>query len=295
MDLDYSADELAFRDEVRDWLSAQPAAGARGQGRSLPIAHQGRAACAGTGSSPPKDGSRRRGRRNGAAPAGTSCSATFSRRNAATRARRRSRRSVSRCARRCSSKFGTPAQQQRFLPRIYRGDDFWCQGYSEPGSGSDLASLRTSAVRRGDHYIVNGQKTWTTLAHMADWIFCLVRTGATADANKQEGISFLLIDLAHPGHHGAAARPDGRGPRGERGLLRRRRGAGGPARARGRAGLDGREVPAGARADEHRAHRHLEARAGTPEGVRRAAAQGRPAAASTTRAFATGCRGSKSS
>ena len=96
-------------------------------------------------------------------------------------------------------KFGTPAQQQQFLPRIYRGDDFWCQGYSEPGSGSDLASLRTSAVRRGDHYIVNGQKTWTTLAHMADWIFCLVRTGSDADSKKQDGISFLLIDLATPG------------------------------------------------------------------------------------------------
>ena len=126
-------------------------------------------------------------------------SATSSRRNAATPARRRSRRSVSRCARRCCVRFGTPAQQQRFLPRIYRGDDFWCQGYSEPGSGSDLASLRTSAVRRGDHYVVNGQKTWTTLAHMADWIFCLVRTGGDADAKKQEGISFLLIDLATPG------------------------------------------------------------------------------------------------
>jgi alkylation response protein AidB-like acyl-CoA dehydrogenase len=96
-------------------------------------------------------------------------------------------------------KFGTPAQQQRFLPRIYQGDDFWCQGYSEPGSGSDLASLRTSAVRRRDHYVVNGQKTWTTLAHMADWIFCLVRTGGDAQAKKQEGISFLLIDLKSPG------------------------------------------------------------------------------------------------
>ncbi|HVR92383.1 MAG TPA: acyl-CoA dehydrogenase family protein, partial [Casimicrobiaceae bacterium] len=73
-------------------------------------------------------------------------------------------------------KFGTEAQKQRFLPRIYHGEDFWCQGYSEPGSGSDLASLSTRAVRQGDHYVVNGQKTWTTLAHMADWIFCLVRT-----------------------------------------------------------------------------------------------------------------------
>ena len=95
-------------------------------------------------------------------------------------------------------KFGTDAQKQRFLPRIYRGDDFWCQGYSEPGSGSDLASLRTSAVRRGDRYVVNGQKTWTTIAHMADWIFCLVRTDAAIE-RKQDGISFLLIDMKTPG------------------------------------------------------------------------------------------------
>ena len=95
-------------------------------------------------------------------------------------------------------KFGTEAQKKRFLPRIYSGDDFWCQGYSEPGSGSDLASLRTSAKRDGDHYVVNGQKTWTTLAHMADWIFCLVRSDGAAD-KKQEGISFLLIDMKSPG------------------------------------------------------------------------------------------------
>jgi alkylation response protein AidB-like acyl-CoA dehydrogenase len=95
-------------------------------------------------------------------------------------------------------KFGTEAQKQHFLPRIYRGDDFWCQGYSEPGAGSDLASLRTSAVRRGDRYVVNGQKTWTTLAHMADWIFCLVRTDPAAE-RKQDGISFLLVDLRTPG------------------------------------------------------------------------------------------------
>ena len=95
-------------------------------------------------------------------------------------------------------RFGTQAQKQRFLPRIYRGDDFWCQGYSEPGAGSDLASLKTRAVREGGHYVVNGQKTWTTLAHYADWIFCLVRTGGAAD-KKQEGISFVLIDMKTPG------------------------------------------------------------------------------------------------
>jgi len=95
-------------------------------------------------------------------------------------------------------KFGTEAQKARFLPRIYRGDDLWCQGYSEPGSGSDLASLRTTAVRRDDRYVVNGQKIWTTLAHMADWIFCLVRTGSDSD-RRQDGISFLLIDMKCPG------------------------------------------------------------------------------------------------
>ncbi len=95
-------------------------------------------------------------------------------------------------------KFGTEAQKKRFLPRIYHGEDFWCQGYSEPGSGSDLASLKTRAVRQGADYVVTGQKTWTTLAHYADWIFCLVRTGS-ADDKKQEGISFLLIDMKTPG------------------------------------------------------------------------------------------------
>ncbi|MFZ5959665.1 acyl-CoA dehydrogenase family protein [Pseudomonas knackmussii] len=94
-------------------------------------------------------------------------------------------------------KFGTPEQQAHFLPRILDGTDWWCQGYSEPGAGSDLASLKTRAVRDGDHYIVNGQKTWTTLGQHADWIFCLVRTDP--EAQQQRGISFLLIDMKTPG------------------------------------------------------------------------------------------------
>jgi alkylation response protein AidB-like acyl-CoA dehydrogenase len=94
--------------------------------------------------------------------------------------------------------FGTEAQKKRFLPRIYNGDDFWCQGYSEPGSGSDLASLKTKAQRDGDKYVVNGQKIWTSYAHYADWIFCLVRTDPTVE-KRQEGISFLLIDMKTPG------------------------------------------------------------------------------------------------
>ena len=94
-------------------------------------------------------------------------------------------------------KFASPAMQQRFLPRIISMEDFWCQGYSEPGSGSDLASLKTRAERSGDHYIVNGQKTWTTMAHYANWIFCLVHTDP--QAKVQRGISLLLIDMNSPG------------------------------------------------------------------------------------------------
>jgi alkylation response protein AidB-like acyl-CoA dehydrogenase len=93
--------------------------------------------------------------------------------------------------------FGTDAQKKRFLPKILSAEEFWCQGYSEPGSGSDLASLRTTAEDAGDHFIVNGQKTWTTYAQYADWIFCLVRTDP--NAKKQAGITFLLIDLKTPG------------------------------------------------------------------------------------------------
>ncbi|MEI8303865.1 MAG: acyl-CoA dehydrogenase [Burkholderiales bacterium] len=94
--------------------------------------------------------------------------------------------------------FGTPEQKAHYLPRILSGDDYWCQGYSEPGSGSDLASLKTRAVRDGDHYVVNGSKIWTTHAHLANRMFALVRTGDTG-ARRQEGISFLLIDMDTPG------------------------------------------------------------------------------------------------
>ena len=94
-------------------------------------------------------------------------------------------------------KFGNDAQKQHYLPRILSGEDWWCQGYSEPGAGSDLASLKTRAVRDGDYYIVNGQKTWTTLGQHANMIFCLVRTNT--EVKNQEGISFLLIDMDTPG------------------------------------------------------------------------------------------------
>ncbi len=94
-------------------------------------------------------------------------------------------------------KFGTQEQKDRFLPPIRSADVWWCQGYSEPGAGSDLAGLQMTARREGDHYIVNGTKTWTTYAQWADWIFCLVRT--SKEEKKQLGISFLLIDMKSPG------------------------------------------------------------------------------------------------
>jgi alkylation response protein AidB-like acyl-CoA dehydrogenase len=94
-------------------------------------------------------------------------------------------------------KYGSAEQQARLLPRMLRVQDWWCQGYSEPGSGSDLASLKTRAERDGDEYVVNGQKTWTTLAQYADWMFCLARTDP--DARAQRGISMLLLDMRAPG------------------------------------------------------------------------------------------------
>jgi len=94
-------------------------------------------------------------------------------------------------------KYASEQQKNYWLPRILSGQDWWCQGYSEPGSGSDLASVKTTAVRDGDHYIVNGQKTWTTLGQHANMIFCLVRTNK--DVKAQAGISFLLVDMNTPG------------------------------------------------------------------------------------------------
>ncbi|MCV6624790.1 MAG: acyl-CoA dehydrogenase family protein [Cellvibrionaceae bacterium] len=94
--------------------------------------------------------------------------------------------------------YGSEEQKKRFLPDILESNAWWCQGYSEPGAGSDLAALKTSAVRDGDDYIVNGTKTWTTLGHWAEWMFCLVRTDPDAP-KKQQGISFILIDMSSPG------------------------------------------------------------------------------------------------
>ncbi len=93
--------------------------------------------------------------------------------------------------------FGSDEQKEYFLPRILNSDDWWCQGYSEPGSGSDLASLKTKAERDGDDFIINGAKIWTTYAQHADWIFCLVRTDNSG--KKQEGITFILVDMKSEG------------------------------------------------------------------------------------------------
>jgi alkylation response protein AidB-like acyl-CoA dehydrogenase len=193
MDLNYSSDELAFRDEVRAWLTA-----------NLPQELKDQAHL-------PKDQLMRWHRilakKGWVAPAwpkewgGTGWNVVqryiFEEELGYAGAPPIIPFGVTMCAAVLLA-FGTDAQKKRFLPRIYNGDDFWCQGYSEPGSGSDLASLKTKAVREGGNYVVTGQKIWTTLAHYADWIFCLVRTDPTVE-KRQEGISFLLIDMKTPG------------------------------------------------------------------------------------------------
>ena len=196
MDLNYSSEELAFRDEVRAWLDANVPAELRRKvleheeltkddlvGWHRILADKGWIAPAwpldwgGTDWTPVQ----RYLFEEECAYAGAPPIVPFG---------------VAMCAP-VLLQFGTDAQKRRFLPRIYRADDFWCQGYSEPGAGSDLASLKMRAERRGDRYVLNGQKIWTTLAHFADWIFCLVRTDPSA--RKQQGISFLLVDMKTPG------------------------------------------------------------------------------------------------
>src|SRR5687768_15940145 len=197
MDLNYSEEELAFRDEVRAWLQANLPADLKDKVASYAhlskedllrwhkiLAQKGWVAPAwpkewgGTGWSLVQ----RYIFEEGFGYAGGPMLIPFG---------------LSMCAP-VLLRFGTEAQKRRFLPPIYQGEDFWCQGYSEPGSGSDLASLTTKATRTDDFYVVNGQKIWTTLAHYADWIFCLVRTDPTVE-RRQEGISFLLIDMKTPG------------------------------------------------------------------------------------------------
>jgi len=197
MDLNYSADELAFRDEVRTWLAAnlpddlrQKVARYEHLSRDdLMRWHRILAQKGWVAPSWPKEAGgtdwtpvQRYIFEEECGYAGTPMILPFG---------------VLMCAP-VLFQFGTPEQKAKHLPGIYQGDVFWCQGYSEPGSGSDLASLKTRATREGDHYVINGQKIWTTLAHYADWIFCLVRTDS-GSAKRQEGISFILIDMKTPG------------------------------------------------------------------------------------------------
>jgi alkylation response protein AidB-like acyl-CoA dehydrogenase len=197
MDLDYSADELAFRDTVREWLRAHLPDDLRARvARYDPLSRDDLARWHAILAA-----------RRWIAPAwpvewgGTGWNVVqrylFEEECGYAGAPPLSPFGLMMCGP-VLLRFGSQAQKERFLPRIYDGSEFWCQGYSEPGSGSDLASLRTAAVRKGDRYVVDGQKTWTTHAHMADWIFCLVRTSRESE-RRQEGISFLLIDMRSPG------------------------------------------------------------------------------------------------
>ena len=147
--------------------------------------------------------------------------------------------------------FGTEEQKRHYLPQIARGEIRWCQGYSEPGAGSDLAGLQTKAEDKGDHWLVNGQKVWTSYADKADWFFCLVRTSTES---KQGGISFLLFDMATPWGLDQADPADQRQLALLRDLLRRREGAEGPDRRRGEQGLGRRQIPARPRARDDRRH-----------------------------------------
>ncbi len=224
MDLSFSREEVAFRDEVRAFFRDHVPPATRQklvEGRHLSQGRDGRLVA-----HPQQEGlgRHRTGRRNMAAPAGPRCSITSSTRNCRWHPAPAPLAFGVSMVGPVIYTFGNEAQKKRYLPRIANVDDWWCQGFSEPGSGSDLASLKTKAERKGDKYIVNGQKTWTTLAQYADWIFCLCRT----DPAAKKQIRHLLHPDRHEveGHHGAPDPDHRRRPRGQRGVLRRRRGAG---------------------------------------------------------------------
>ena len=193
MDLDYTPEQLAFRDEVRALDRRGDAGRDEAQGRCRRLASRTPRAWSGTASSTRRAGSRRTGRSSTAAPAGTSASARlFQDELCAPSTPELSPFGLSMVGP-LLIQFGSEEQKQRFLPKILSGDEVWCQGYSEPNAGSDLASLQLRAEKDGDDYVLNGQKTWTTYAQYADWIFVLCRTDA--GGKKQEGISFLLADV----------------------------------------------------------------------------------------------------
>ena len=252
MDLAFNADELAFQKEVRDWISANMPPEVAEESRRSRTSHvskerllQWQKKLAGRGWLCPNWP-----QEHGGPGWNSTQKFIFEMEMARADSPYLSSFSIKMVAP-VLMKFGNEAQKKRFLPKIAAAEELWCQGYSEPGSGSDLASLRTKAERQGDHYIVNGQKIWTTNAHLADWIFCLVRT--SNEGKRQEGISFLLIDMKTPG---ITHRPDLSGrrhahadaTRGQPGLLHRRESAGREPGGRGEQGLDLRQVPARVRA-----------------------------------------------
>ncbi|WP_421998643.1 acyl-CoA dehydrogenase family protein [Reyranella sp.] len=198
MDLAFNADELAFQKEVRDWIAANMPPEVAEESRRSRSSHvskerllQWQKKLAGRGWLCPNWPKEYGG------PGWTSTQKfIFEMEMARADSPYLSSFSIKMVAP-VLMKYGSEAQKKRFLPKIAAAEELWCQGYSEPGSGSDLASLRTKAERQGDHYLVNGQKIWTTNAHFADWIFCLVRT--SNEGKRQEGISFLLIDMKTPG------------------------------------------------------------------------------------------------